>query len=298
MLFVVPTILIFLAILAVGIGGYNVWVKRRTDREIERLKESGEMRLFVERLADGQAPAVLLVHGYGGSPFDLTPISQRLDSLGLAYHIPVLPGHGESPYDMENITYDDWRAAVREAHARLQAEYGRTIIVGFSMGASLALAEAAEHPPERLVLIAPYFKLYRPPLVPGSVESWARTIGIVIPVVRRMSKGNINLNDPDGLQRYKARKELAITAIGDVVESAKQARAALTSIDCPVLWLHSSEDGIADYDASMKAFEQMQAPDKKIVRFERSAHVLLFDYDAEAAVDSIIKFISASAIAD
>ncbi len=292
MLFIVPTILVFLAILAVAIGGYNAWVKRKTDREIERLLESGEIRYFEERRADGRAPAVLLVHGYGGSPFDLTPITQRLDTLGMAYHVPVLPGHGESPYEMENVTYQDWRQTVREVHAGLRAEYGRTIIIGFSMGASLALAEAAEQPPERLVVIAPYFKLYRPPLVPGSVESWARTLGLAIPVVRRMSKGNINLNDPEGLKRYKARKELAITAIADVVEAGKQARLALNDIDCPVLWLHSSQDGIADYDASMAAYEELSAPGKNIVRFERSAHVVLFDYDAEAVVDSIMKFIS------
>ena len=294
MLFIVPTILIFLALLAIAIGGYNVWVKRKTDTEIERLKSSGEMRFFEARSAEGVAPAVLLIHGYGGSPFDLTPISARLDSLGLAYRIPVLPGHGESPYEMEDVTYDDWRRTVREAHAELQATYGRVILVGFSMGASLVLAEAAEHPPERLVLIAPYFRLHRPPLVPGSVEGWARALSTVIPVLRRMSKGDINLNDPDGLAAYQARKELAISAIAEVEEAGRKARAALGSIDCPVLWLHSSEDGIADYERSMQAYEQLEQADINIVRFTRSAHVLLFEYDAEAAVDSFISFISDS----
>ncbi len=105
-------------------------------------------------LHGGQGPALLLLHGLGGTCLDfayLAPLLARRHTLV----IPDLMGHGASakpdaPYSM------DWHLQVLEA---LCAELGlkRFFLAGHSMGGQLALMLAARRPElvRRLALVCP-----------------------------------------------------------------------------------------------------------------------------------------------
>ena len=45
--------------------------------------------------------ACLLVHGFGGSPFEVLPVAEALEASGFPVSAPTLPGHDTS--------IDDWR---------------------------------------------------------------------------------------------------------------------------------------------------------------------------------------------
>src|SRR5262249_44020965 len=100
--------------------------------------------------------AVLLVHGLFGSPADFGDLPIRLVAEGLAVDAPLLPGHGRRPDDLDAVWADDYRKAVRAAYDDLAAKHAKVAIVGGSMGATLALRQAAEKPAAALVLASPY----------------------------------------------------------------------------------------------------------------------------------------------
>ena len=116
------------------------------------------VRLFFTDHGAGQAPvpapALLLVHGWGGDGGQFAALAARFSDRRLI--IPDLRGHGASRAQWDDA---DWRSgAVREADfapralagdlARLLAAVGTgpVVAVGHSMGGQVVTALAVEHP--------------------------------------------------------------------------------------------------------------------------------------------------------
>jgi len=64
------------------------------------------------------------------------------------FHVetPRLPGHGTTIDDMLTTGWSDWTAEVTQAYSSLSQRVDRMVVVGQSMGATLALWAAIEHP--------------------------------------------------------------------------------------------------------------------------------------------------------
>jgi carboxylesterase len=78
---------------------------------------------------------VLCLHGLGGTGATMWPIVGRLASLGHEVLAPTLPGHGGTPEDLVGVSFDQWASAA--------AEWPADVVVGQSLGGSLALGLAA-----------------------------------------------------------------------------------------------------------------------------------------------------------
>lgn len=89
---------------------------------------------FAEVEVDGRSPAILLIHGFGGSPFDYKPVEENLRKSGYAFKSILLPGHGTNPKDLQNTQMSDWLAKSFSEYDRLKGKYGGVSVVGFSMG--------------------------------------------------------------------------------------------------------------------------------------------------------------------
>jgi len=106
-------------------------------------------------LAGGEGPAVVLLHGFGGSKDNFTRLANRL-SGDYKIIIPDLPGFGESTRNPE------WNYAMSAQVSRLHAFIAALGIQSFhlagnSMGGGIATAYAARHPDrvKSLCLLAP-----------------------------------------------------------------------------------------------------------------------------------------------
>ena len=55
---------------------------------------------------------VFLIHGLGGTQYDLGSMHKRLKNAGLVTHSLTLPGHGMQPEDLVGVTAEDWIDAV------------------------------------------------------------------------------------------------------------------------------------------------------------------------------------------
>lgn len=77
--------------------------------------------------------SVALLHGLGGTAATMAPLADVLSRHGVSTTSLTLPGHGGTEHDLASATWQQWMAAVPEAD----------VLVGQSMGATLALAAAA-----------------------------------------------------------------------------------------------------------------------------------------------------------
>lgn len=95
---------------------------------------------------------VLLLHGGGVGGWMWTPLRDRL-SRGIRYIVPDLPGHDRSA-DEEYVSHEQ---TVAELMAILETSRARRVtVIGFSLGAQLAITLASRHPDlvDRVVVIS------------------------------------------------------------------------------------------------------------------------------------------------
>ncbi|MBK7919684.1 MAG: alpha/beta fold hydrolase [Chloroflexi bacterium] len=107
----------------------------------------------------GGRQAALLVHGFPGTPAEVRPLAEALFAQGWTVQAPLLPGFGTQIDKLFDQTRENWVTAVAEAHAALRANHDAVLLVGYSMGGAIALNVAAQVPPDRLVLLAPFWRI-------------------------------------------------------------------------------------------------------------------------------------------
>lgn len=97
---------------------------------------------------------VLLIHGYQGTTFEMEPFVRPLESLGLTTRLITLPGHDSSLEEFRKTGYPHWLACVQHEYDRAALEYEKVLLVGYSLGGSLALDVASRRAPTAVITMA------------------------------------------------------------------------------------------------------------------------------------------------
>lgn len=243
-------------------------------------------------IARGRNRACLLLHGWLTTPADFGPLPEALAEAGWDVFAPLHEGHGARPTELEDVTAEDLLEAAREHYERVRAEYDRVALVGFSMGGTMAVLLAAEQPPERLVLVAPFFGVRHRWYYVLPARWWA---GILSPVLRCVWRGRawVHVNRPEGREAVRMYCGFPTSTVTALFELRRRAQAAdVASLSCPVLLVYSHGDGVCSPEAAERFAERLPAGAVRREVFTRSDHHLLLDYDREAAAEGIVEFLA------
>ena len=124
---------------------------------------AGQPVLTAGRPASAAPAAVVLVHGRGADAEDILGLVPELDRPDLAYLAPEAAGRSWYPFrfleplDQNEPWLSSGLAVLGELLAGLSAAgigADRTVLLGFSQGACLALELAARAPPWRILALA------------------------------------------------------------------------------------------------------------------------------------------------
>ena len=126
----------------------------------------------------------LLLHGVGGTPAEMRPLAHALVEHGLVVRTPLLPGFGARMHQLATVSADDWLAVASQAWIDVTARHPESVLIGYSMGAALALRLAIAHPPARLVLLAPLWRLLGPAWPLGAILPMLRHVIRDVPLIR------------------------------------------------------------------------------------------------------------------
>lgn len=150
---------------------------------------SGDEHLPFRIDGDGSL-ALLLIHGFPGTPAEMRPIRELVRHSGITIEAPLLPGFGHQISTIANRTRHEWIKTVEESLSRLRLTHRRVILTGFSMGGALAIhAAAGDSPPDHLLLLAPFWQLgerWHQPLWP--------LVRLLMPEFKPFARAN--LDDP------------------------------------------------------------------------------------------------------
>jgi esterase/lipase len=148
-----------------AIGGANASIERPLAPEV--IEDRAPFELVPERRRCARGPggrharAALLLHDLGGTPYEMRDIARAFAADCYLVRAVLLPGHGTVPGDLLEVDYRQWVEATRAAVASFEGEADQLVLVGFGLGATLAINHVLSAPPRAdpelggLVLLAP-----------------------------------------------------------------------------------------------------------------------------------------------
>ncbi len=257
------------------------------------------------------APAVLLIHGLGGTQYDLGSMHKRLKNAGFVTHSLTLPGHGTSPEDLAGVRAEDWVDAVLAKYAEVEPQHDELHLMGMCMGALLA-AEVAKRTGHgrkgRLVLLAP------PIFIDGWATPWYRGLRRLLYHVPGLpARMRIEEEDPFGIKNeqlraiVKAKFErgenfhyvwVPLACVREVDRLRGWVMTGLEKLMCETLVVHAREDELTSLRSADFLAEQINsgsATRARVVVLENSYHMVAVDNDREIVARSVLEFFGASA---
>lgn len=227
---------------------------------------------------DGGERAVLLCHGFTGSPQSMRDWADDLASRGYTVSLPLLPGHGTSWQDLETTRWTQWVDTLETALQRLVRDGHTVDVAGLSMGGALALRLAELHDVRTVTLVNPAvamhdprFKIIRP------LSRVIRTTRAVASDIR--SPQAVALGGEDSYDRTPLR------AVHQMTRLWAATRRDLGKVTAPLLYFRSREDHVVDNASLVPIIHGVSSEDVTVRMTPHSWHVTTMDHDAQMVFD-------------
>jgi carboxylesterase len=242
-----------------------------------------------EPFAAGGGPSgALFLHGFGGTPFAMRATAERL-AARWRVDVPLLPGHGTSVEDLEACGWEDWTSAAEEAFAALSARCDRVVVVGHSMGGTLACWLAEHHADIcGIAVVNPLVAPFDDDIAGAAralLESGTKVVPGAPPDVADSAAAD-----------YPTYGATPLAAFLSLNEGVADVALGLGRIVCPVLLLSSREDHVVAPSNGDLLARSVGGPCER-VWLERSFHAAMVDYDHEE-IEARIEAFAVSVVQD
>ncbi|MGP1576168.1 MAG: alpha/beta hydrolase [Treponema sp.] len=231
----------------------------------------------------GGKKAVLLIHGYTGSPREMLWLGTQLNQAGYTVSIPRLPGHGTNKNDFMASNWKDWLRCVYDEYVNMSHEYETVYIGGLSMGGVLTSLLAAKFNPEKIFLCAPAFVASdsRIKLTPY-LRYFVKTI---------KADGKPFYSEPEYYAHVKDYCEYNyVGKAADLYTLQKMAIRRLPEIHSKTLTILSKADKSVPFSEKALIDRLLRAPNEYLI-LEESSHIVTDDCDRETVAQRIIQFL-------
>lgn len=222
-----------------------------------------------------------MLHGFTGNPQSVRRIAEALADLGLAVDLPLLPGHGTDPSDLLDKRWADWSAAAEQALSDLEKRCEEVVVVGLSVGGTLACWLAENHGEIRGIAVVN-------PMVEPPEESLRELAKSMIDAGETFAPGVGSDIAKPGMTEL-AYPGLPLEAALSLFDGVAEVGSGLGNISCPVLILTSRQDHVVPPSSSDLLRESVTEPVEQVF-LERSYHVATLDYDADEVTERIVAF--------
>lgn len=231
--------------------------------------------------ATGGSVGALLIHGFTGSPFSMRPWGEFLADAGLAVEVPRLPGHGTRWQDMNLTRWDDWYAEVDRSLTVLKSRCEHVVVMGLSMGGSLALRVAEQRGADIAGIV----------LVNPAVHS-ERADRHLLPLAQRVIPSFPGIGndikkpgqDERGYDRIPLKAAYSLSKLWELV------RNDISRVNTPILLLHSATDHVVEPSNSAWILANVRSTDVTEILLHDSYHVATLDNDAPLIFASSLEF--------
>lgn len=221
-------------------------------------------------------------------------MGEHLARAGYTVRGVLLPGHGGDLAELYGVSWQHYVAAAEAELVALRQRCARVALVGFSMGGLIALYLAARRKDlvDALVLLAPAMLLRNErPLTLSGVAKY------VLPWIYPLQRANFSdpllranvlqhlpdadLDDPETVAQLRRAVRLPTGMIYELIQLKRVLLRNLWRVRQPLLVLQGRLDQTVDPIAAQMLLDRVGSPDKALLFFERSGHLLPQDVERD-----------------
>lgn len=236
--------------------------------------------------------AVLLIHGFTGTPYEMREFGEYLAQRGFRVYAPLLPGHGTTIEELIKTGRTDWIEGAEHGLRLLQEEAPENVFVsGLSMGGTLTLYLGATHPE---------VKALGPICAPVNIRDWR--VRFLLPILKYfftyspfgeqpvdiLDKSLID--DPVAIEARSRYGRPAIPSVLELLALVRETNERLTDINQPVLIIQARKDGLVPPSTAEYIYQNVSSLDKRVLWLENSAHVATMDYEKQTLFKETANF--------
>jgi carboxylesterase len=241
-------------------------------------------------------PAVLCLHGFTGTPYEVAPLARSLASAGFSVSAPMLAGHGESVALLAATCWQDWLASAEVAFDQLRAASGNrpVALAGFSMGGLLALrlARLHAHSVSALVIMSAPLRLRDGQV--ALARAWSHLPAFLRrgPLAKIRKRGGSDVTDHEVRAENPALTEMPLAGIVELIELAVMVRRDLTLIRPPALVVHGERDRTIRLQASFELASCIASDVVERLWLPRSGHLVAVDVERTQLCEAVVRFLN------
>jgi carboxylesterase len=237
---------------------------------------------FAQGAGANQEIGVLLVHGFTGSPASMRPWAEYLNQRGYTVKVPLLPGHGTTPHDLNLVKWQEWPAKVESDLQELLRTCRKVFICGLSMGGGTTLNIATRYSKDLagIILVNPMIHVK---FVPHQL-AW---------VISRFQKMRDSVGDDikrPGITEY-GYDALPAVGVYQLLKMLHYTRKRLHDVTAPMLLFHSVDDHTLPVTNTEIVMKGVGSREKQRIELVNSYHVATLDYDQEVIFENSRLFI-------
>lgn len=211
--------------------------------------------ISAERTLPGErrSPAILFIHGIDGTPAHMLPLAELAQAQGFPARVIRLPGHCEGLDELRAVSAEDWWRKVEDEYDALAAAHDEVAVVGFSLGAGLALHLCETRPVRHAFLIAPPVKLSTESIFKIDTIRKAGAVITLVPVFKSYSEIEIE----GGPRRVPVNYHSAVpsAALLQADRVVRQSVERLPDITAQLYLVHAKHDPLIDQESSDIVFQ-------------------------------------------
>lgn len=239
-------------------------------------------------LAGDSDAAVLCIHGFTSTPYEVRYLGESLQRRGLTAVGLTLPGHGTSVAELDTTGWRDWFAAVEREYEGLTRRFPRVGLAGQSLGGLLSLYLAAHRPevPAVASLAAPLWLEG----IGKRLSEWTRPGRWLHGRLRQVPKiGGSDIADKAAKAIHPGYKAVPMAALRQLCDFMVEVDAALPKVTAPTLVLHAHQDHTAPVASAKRIGERMKVTRTRLL--DHSYHLISLDVEKELVAEEVGAFL-------
>ena len=207
------------------------------------------------------AVGILLIHGFSASPGEVMPLAKTLNGQGFTVYVVRLRGHGTSPYDLQQRTWQDWYDSVQRGYTYLQTITDVQFVGGMSTGGALALYLSVHQPAIQGVFA-----------VAAPIKLTNRAVHLA-PIVKTV-RGFVSSNPGNPNTNYLA---FPVQALHELLQFISIYTKTLPDVAVPTLLIQARGDTTVRPDSAQYIYDELGTEKKELIWKDADQHVIVSD---------------------
>ncbi len=234
---------------------------------------------------------IFLIHGFAGSSLNMKIIEDYLKLNKIQSYSFDLPGHGKDILNFNKKGKKNYLIKTFEEFDKFK-NYKKITIVGFSMGACLAILLLNKIDEEikkkvKLILLSPAFSVNTKIFPPF----YKLFLNLIFKTKLNFSNKNPGCNNPEYIKYYSPINiDISIERFFDLYSLIRLSKKGILKIRIPLMIVHSKKDRISFYEKTFKIFKKIKNKNKFFITLKKSNHFIQLDYEHHMVEKLILLF--------